>query len=304
MPPSRIELVCPTADERVDRWLAEAVPSLSRTQIKRLIQSGDIFVADQVLKANSVLPTGTVVVVNIPEPEPRQPVAQNIPLDILYEDESLVVVNKPAGLVVHQGVGHRSHTLVNALLYRYPDIHALDPERPGIVHRLDKDTSGLLVVARTETALHHLQNQFKVRSVRKIYQTLVQGHPQTPTGLIDVPIGRHPQHRQKMAPMKTGKPAKTRFSVLQKFNQHTLLEVSIETGRTHQIRVHLAWLGYPVVGDLLYGKRDRTLSISRQFLHACSLQFVHPSTEATISFETPLPEELDTILQGLSTRNF
>ncbi|MCB0193357.1 MAG: RluA family pseudouridine synthase, partial [Anaerolineae bacterium] len=221
------------------------------------------------------------------------------------EDADLIVVNKPAGLVVHPAQGHHSGTLVNALLARYPELIEIaahntgSAKRPGIVHRLDQDTSGLIVVARTLEALQHLQKQFKARTVEKIYLALVHGHPETPEGVIDVPLGRDPRHRQKFAPRSDGKSARTRFRVLESFDEYSLLEIGLETGRTHQIRVHLAWLGCPVVGDTVYGRRRNRLGLKRHFLHAWRLCFQHPRTDEPLQFEAALDEELQGILANL-----
>ncbi len=250
MPDTIIELVCQIPNERLDKFLAASIPALSRTQAKQLIKTGQVQAAGLRLKPNTFLPVGTHLTVTLPVAASPQLEAQDIPLDILFADTHLVVINKPAGLPVHPGAGHPQNTLVNGLIKRYPEMTSMDPQRPGVVHRLDKDTSGVIVAARNKTALQHLQEQFKTRSAKKIYLALIYGHPQVIAGTIDVPIERHPQHRQRMAPRSSGKPARTHYKVLKTFDHFSLIELILETGRTHQIRVHLAWLGHPVVGDL------------------------------------------------------
>jgi 23S rRNA pseudouridine1911/1915/1917 synthase len=295
-----IRLICRTPNERLDRFLAAAIPELSRTQTKRLIQSGQVQIDGLEPKPNTILSEGTTITVMLPEVEAVALQPQEIPLQILFEDAFLIAVNKPAGLVVHPAAGNRRNTLVNALLYRYPDLAVLDPERPGIVHRLDKDTSGVIVIARTEAALESLQAQFKSGKAQKTYLALVHGHPQAGAGLIDVPIGRHPRQRQKMAPLPDGKPARTRYKVINTFTKTSLLELHPETGRTHQIRVHLAWLGHAVVGDTVYGPRSKNPLIKRQFLHASQLSIRHPQQGHPLTFDAPLPEDLQAVLEQLT----
>jgi 23S rRNA pseudouridine1911/1915/1917 synthase len=292
-------LICQTDNQRLDKFLAESIPDLSRSQAKRLIDKGLVQVADLKLKASTLLPAGIEVVVTLPAPASQQLMAQAIPLDLVFEDDHLIVVNKPAGLVVHPAAGHAQNTLVNALLHHAPNMTKLHPERPGIVHRLDRDTSGVMVVAKTETALRNLQKQFKTRSVDKTYLALVHGHPTSPEGIIDVPLGRHPRRRQQITPLQEGKPARTHYLVIQTFQAYSLLKIKPETGRTHQIRVHLAWLGIPVVGDKVYGRRKSRLPLSRQFLHAQALAIEHPVTRQRLSFEAPLPEDLQAVLDSI-----
>jgi 23S rRNA pseudouridine1911/1915/1917 synthase len=248
---------------------------------------------------------GDVITVHLPVAEQAAPQAETVPLEIVFEDSDLVVINKPAGMVVHPAQGHASGTLVNALLARYPDLAAMSltdagpTERPGIVHRLDRDTSGLMIVARTPAALRHLQQQFKGRTVEKIYLALVFGHPEAAEGIIDVPLGRDPRFRQKIAPRAAGKPARTHYRLLEDLGQYSLLEVGLETGRTHQIRVHLAWLKCPVVGDTVYGRKKNTLGLKRQFLHAWKLRFQHPRSGEILHLEAPLPPDLQAVLDQL-----
>lgn len=295
-----IDLIFDGGNERLDKWLANVLPNISRTQVKALINDGRVEVAGQCLKPNTLLEDGTLIVVRLPEPAPKPSAleGQDIPLEILYEDDQIVAVNKPAGLVVHPSMGHTHDTLVNALIYRYPDMADLDPERPGIVHRLDMDTSGVIITARTSEALQSLQQQFKSRTVNKVYLALVHGHPSSPTGLIDVPIGRHPHHRQRMSAIASGKPAQTRFKVIETFVKHSLLELILETGRTHQIRVHMAWLGFPVVGDTTYGRR-KSKQVPRQMLHANRLEVDHPLSAQRLIIEAPRPLDFTEFLKTL-----
>ena len=291
---------------RIDHYLAQEFPQLSRSLIKKLIQQGQILVANQPVKPSAAVQPDDIITLHLPSLDADTLQPESIPLNIIFEDDDLIVLNKPAGLVVHPGHGHASGTLVNALLSRYPDLAALaqsgtDAEqRPGIVHRLDRDTSGLIVVARTPQALRHLQRQFKTRTVDKIYLALVFGRPEAPEGIIDVPLGRDPHQRQKFAPRSDGKPARTRYRLIETFENYSLLEIGLETGRTHQIRVHLAWLKCPVVGDMIYGRKKNPLGLQRHFLHAWRLRFQHPRTEEFLEFEAPLDEALEAVLDNLS----
>jgi 23S rRNA pseudouridine1911/1915/1917 synthase len=290
---------------RLDRFVAAALPDLTRAAIQRLIEDGAITVNGKPSKAAYRIRPGDAIVVHIPPPPPAEAQAEAIPLDIVYEDADLIVVNKPAGMVVHPAAGHDSGTLVNALLSHCPDLRGVGEEmRSGIVHRLDKDTSGLIVVAKNEAAQQNLQRQFKSRSVHKIYIALVEGHLTPPQGLIDVPIGRDKQQRKRMAAVSDGRASRTAYKAIEFFDagpqQYTLVEVRPQTGRTHQIRVHFAWLKFPLVGDRVYGRRrpKHPLPLQRHFLHAQSLSFCLPSgREAT--FTAPLPTDLVSILESL-----
>ncbi len=296
---------------RLDQFLANAVPYLSRAQIQKLIRQGNVFLTDPsgpakpLTRPSATVQPGQVIILRRPAAPPSTPQPENIPLDIVFEDDDLVVLNKPAGLVVHPAFGHDTGTLVNALLARYPDLADLSEEddeavdRPGLVHRLDRDTSGLMLVARTPAALQHLRQQFQARVVEKIYLALVFGCPETPEGIIDVPLGRDPVHRQKFAARADGKPARTHYRLVENFGTSSLLEIGLETGRTHQIRVHLAWLKCPVVGDTVYGRRKNPFGLERQFLHAWRLRFEHPRTGEIVRLEAPLPPELQAVLDGL-----
>jgi len=285
----------------LDKVIRDRVPDLSRTQGQRLIDDGRVTVNGQVRKPAYRVEPGERVTITLPPEEPGfilRP--QPIPLDIIFEDPHLLVVNKPASMVVHPAPGHPDGTLVNALLAHYPPIADVGPQdRAGIVHRLDKETSGALVVAKSELILEALQHQFRNREVEKTYLALVNGQVQPPRGIIEVPIGRDPTDRQRMAPVPEGKYARTRYQVVRRFRKHTLLEAHPYTGRTHQIRVHLSWLGHPVVGDADYGSRRQRLLTDRHFLHASRLRFTHPVTGEEMTFRAPLPEELDGLLRQL-----
>lgn len=289
--------------ERVDRYVADRVEALSRTTVQRLIDEGSLTVNDLVPTAAQRLRAGDRVQVSIPGPRPIGLAPEAIPLDIVYEDSDLIVINKAAGMVVHPGAGHGSSTLVNALLAHCSDLAGIGGDlRPGIVHRLDRDTSGLIVVAKHDRALQSLQRQFKRRTVAKIYVALVMGSLAQTEGIIEAPIARDPRNRQRMAVVASGKPASTRWSVVRRYHDHaggwfTLIDVSLLTGRTHQIRVHMAWLGHPLAGDVMYGKAgDLT---PRQFLHARELAFEHPISGQPMRFTAPLPRDLEAVLEAL-----
>jgi 23S rRNA pseudouridine1911/1915/1917 synthase len=287
--------------QRLDRFVAEQVADLSRSYAQQLIEDNHIRVNGADARASTALRTGDTVTVWRPLPQPTDLVAEDIPLVVVYEDEDTVVVDKPAGMVVHPAPGHPRGTLVNALLARYPDIAIGGDLRPGIVHRLDRDTSGLLVVARNQRALHDLQAQQQARTMRKIYLAVADGRFKEPEGLIDAPIGRHPTDRARMAVLASGRPARTHWRVLEELGEYTLLEVRLETGRTHQIRVHFAHKSRSLLGDPLYGpKKPRaTFGLARQFLHAHRLGFHLPGNSAWAEFESPLPEDLATALAKL-----
>ena len=297
------------AGARLDAFLASAVPGLSRTRAHRAIEDGDALVNGVLAKPRYKVREGDRVELDLPAPPPTDVVPEPIPLTVVYEDDDVAVVDKPAGLVVHPGAGVASGTLANALVYRYGP-GAGPAWRPGIVHRLDKDTSGLLVVARTGQALAHLSEQFALRTVTKRYVALVHGRVAADEGTLDKPIGRHPQIRVRMAVARAGRgrPAVTIYRVLERFAELTLLDVTILTGRTHQIRVHLADAGHPVVADETYGQgrsrgtRDAALrvrvdALGRQFLHAAFLAFDHPRTGQRLELSSPLPSPLAELLE-------
>ncbi len=277
---------------RLDRFLTARLRAHSRTRIKALIASGHVTVDGRPARPSLRLRRGQRVDVTVPPPPPDELVPQPLPLDVVYEDAHLLVINKPPGLTVHPGAGRAQVTLAHALLARYPDLAGVGgPRRPGIVHRLDKDTSGLMVVARTPRAFADLQRQLAGRTLRRVYLALVCGHPPHCEGVIDAPIGRHPRHRTRMAVRPDGRPAVTRYRVRERFARYSLVEVTLLTGRTHQIRVHLAHLGHPVAGDPVYGRRADDLGLRRQALHAWRLMLRHPVTGAPLVAEAPPPAD-------------
>jgi len=295
-----IELSVPNehAGERLDRYLALALPQFSRTRLQALIRAGDVQLQGHAAETRDTVHAGDVVRLIEPQLEEINAQPEEIPLEFLFEDGDLLVINKPAGLVVHPGAGNRTHTIVNALLHHCTSLSGIGgKERPGIVHRLDKETSGCLVVAKNDAAHQHLSGQFAQREVKKIYLALVAGILKRTRGTIDAPIGRHPVQRKKMAvaPMR-GRVAKTDYRVLQSGSGVSLVECEIHSGRTHQIRVHLHHLGHPVIGDSLYGKKLPTAP--RQMLHAWKLGFRHPRTNDPLSFEAPVPEDFRAALNS------
>ena len=297
------------AGTRLDTYLASQVEGWSRARLQRLIENEDVLVNGKVAKPSYKLREADELEVELVSPPVDVFAPENIPIDIVYEDETLVVVNKPAGLVVHPGGGTPSGTLANALVYHFQKLPGTTV-RPGIVHRLDRDTSGLLVVAKTEAALENLSDQFRDRSVYKSYVALVHGRVQSNSGKIDQPLARDRSNRTRMAVVRGGRNALTLYRVRRAFDRFTLLDVELKTGRTHQIRVHLAWMKHPVVGDETYGGgRDNTIpdprlrarirSLNRHFLHAEKLGFTHPQTGEFVKFESPLPDELAELLSAL-----
>jgi len=289
---------------RLDKFLAEKVAGFSRSQLQSIVEAGKVWVDGEiVLKPAFKLEQGQNIRVELPEAEEETLLAENIPLEVIYQDEHVVVINKPAGMIVHPGAGHHTGTVVNAALYRWPEMRQVgDPERPGVVHRLDKETSGILILARTQEAYTWLVRQFKSRRTEKTYLALVDGHPPTPSGRIEAPVGRAPQHRQRMAALYAGEGRKavTEYRSIQSFREHELLEVHPITGRTHQIRVHLAFIGCPVTGDRVYGHRKPTLPLDRFFLHAESIKITLPGEKTPTEFRAKLPAELQNILTELS----
>ena len=286
---------------RVDQYVAQHVSDLSRSYVKKLLASGHITVDSEVPKASCKVEAGQRVVVRVPPPEPIETTAEPIPLHIVYEDEHIIVVDKPTGMVVHPAYGHRSGTLVNAVLAHCPDLAGIGGDlRPGIVHRLDKDTSGLIVVAKDDAAHRDLQRQFKERAVDKMYLALTEGRLSAPRGIIDAAIGRDPKQRKRMAVVRSGgREARTEYTVREPFPEHTLVEAKPLTGRTHQIRIHFASIGHPLVGDPVYGYRRQRLPLKRQFLHAARLGFALPTTGERAEFHSDLPEDLEAVLESL-----
>ncbi len=283
---------------RLDKYVVEKCSELSRTHTQKLIADGYITVNDRVAKAGLKLSAGDRVDIIIPPTAPSPLSPEAIPLNIIYEDDDLLVVDKPAGLAVHPAPGHPSHTLVNAILSHLPSLAEISNSlRPGIVHRLDKDTSGLILVAKNEKARLNLMQQFEAHLVAKAYLVLVKGRLTPEDGIIEAPIGRDPRNRKRMAVVTEGRAARTQYHVVKYIGNYTLLEVRTETGRTHQIRVHLLAIGYPVVGDATYGVKSPFLS--RQFLHACRLGFHLPATGEYVEFTSELPPDLAQALKAI-----
>ncbi len=321
------EIVVEHGGDRLDRYISEHLPELSRATVQRLLDEGNIRVDGRDRKASYHVQPGETISIRIPPPEPTAARAENIPLDIVYEDANVIVVDKPAGMVVHPAAGHSGGTLVNAVLAHARELNVGGEERPGVVHRLDADTSGLIIIAKNDAALHDLQAQFKSREVHKTYLALVEGKIQPPRGKIVAPIGRDPQHRQRMAvipnppaspPSRAGsatlrgdegeragrkaREAITVYRTLANLDGYTLVAAEPQTGRTHQIRVHLAFVGFPIVGDKVYGsKKKNRFGLTRQFLHAWKLVFTLPGGRPA-EFTAPLPEDLREVLQDLGFR--
>ncbi len=286
-------------NDRLDKYVARNIPDLSRSYLHHLIESGGVSVDGVTRRPAFKVTPGQVIEVRIPPPVEEAILPEAIPLDIVFEDDEVIVLNKPAGLVVHPAPGHAAGTLVNALLHHAPEIKVGGRLRPGIVHRLDKDTSGLMVVAKTDRARNSLVDQWQARSVDKRYIALVHGVTEEDEATIDAPLGRDPVQRQRMAVTRTGKEAVTHFTVCERFERATLLDAEIETGRTHQIRVHLQFIGHPVAGDTVYGAGRETIpGLRRQFLHAARLGFDLPSGER-VTFESELPRDLSVVLDRL-----
>jgi 23S rRNA pseudouridine1911/1915/1917 synthase len=293
--------------QRLDKFLVDCLPELSRSRIQALIKDGFVTVdGDFPRKSGQMLETRTIIQVNVPAAKQADLQPEAIPLEIVFENEDLLVVNKHAGMVVHPSAGHSTGTLVHAALAHAPEMEGVGGKlRPGVVHRLDKDTSGLILLAKNDRTHHWLQDQFRQRKVQKTYLALVDGKPPTPTGRIEAPIGRDSRERRKMAvvtPQK-GRLAVSEYHTLETFAAHTLLEIHPITGRTHQIRLHLAFLGCPVAGDTVYGKRHSSIPIERHFLHAARLQLRLQEETEPRTFEAPLPDELAQVLRMLRNGN-
>ena len=297
-----MELVAPGGSGRPtsDKQLAQTLAPLSRSAVQKLISSGDVTVNGDQALASYIVAEGDRECVALTEPE--EPSGGQPPvISILYEDDVLLVVDKPAGLVVHEGSGHTGHTLVSALLAMRPELGAagMDPRRPGIVHRLDRDTSGTLVVAKTPASLAALQRQFRRREVSKRYLALVHGSPAPARAAIEAPIGRDETNRARMSVAPGGRSARTEYETLERFRDVSLISVNLLTGRTHQIRVHMAAIGHPVVGDRTYGVRRDTFGARRQMLHAQRLVIAHPSTQEPLTCEAPVPDDMRRVLDRL-----
>lgn len=293
-----MEVIIKKGGVRLDKALADET-SLSRTVANEQIKSGQVLVNGEVKKAKYVVQEGDVITYQEPLVEEVDYVAEELPLDIVYQDQDVAVVNKPQGMVVHPSAGHTSGTLVNALLYHIKDLSGINGIlRPGIVHRIDKDTSGLLMIAKHDTAHLALAEELKAQKSLRKYLALVHGNLPNDRGMIEAPIGRSEKDRKKQAVTVKGKPAVTRFQVLERFGDYTLVELTLETGRTHQIRVHMAYIGHPVAGDPAYGPK-KTLTGQGQFLHAQTLGFTHPRTGEVMTFTAPLPAIFEKTLEAL-----
>lgn len=288
---------------RLDHFLVARFSDFSRSSLSKFIAQGHITVNSSAAKAGLRLRSGDVVSLSLPPPDPSELAVEKVSFDILFEDEHLLLINKPPGLVVHPGCGHKSGTLAHGLLYHLQDLPGADAGRPGIVHRLDKDTSGILIVAKTEVVLRGLMAEFQQRKIEKVYHAILLRTPELHEGRIVAPLGRHPVARQKMAIQQHGKYAATQWAVQEQYaNGWCLAEVRIETGRTHQIRVHLSSIGFPVAGDVLYGgtvTSSTAINVKRQMLHASTLQFTHPASGEELRFTAPLWHDMKDVLTAL-----
>ncbi|HPF43682.1 MAG TPA: RluA family pseudouridine synthase [Syntrophomonadaceae bacterium] len=286
--------------ERLDACIAEQFEYLSRSMVQTLLADGQITIDGKIHKASYRVKEGEEIRVRIPAPQEVNITAQDIPLEIVYQDKDIVIINKPQGMVVHPAHGNWDNTLVNALLFHIKDLSGINGElRPGIVHRLDKDTSGLLMVAKNDQSHRHLAQQIKEHSFNREYFALVHGNISEKLGVIEAPIGRSKTDRKKMAVDKDGKPAISEYQVLERFRNYTLVKVKLLTGRTHQIRVHFAYINHPVVGDPLYGPAKKHFDLNGQALHACLLGFIHPSTGQYMEFTADLPVHMQKIIEQL-----
>lgn len=300
-----IEIVITDAMEkgRIDKVLSSYNPEWSRTQIQQWVKDGAILVNEEQVKANYKVKTGDIIEVVEPELEELDIVAEDLDLEIVYEDGDVLVVNKPRGMVVHPAPGHSTGTLVNGLMHQVNDLSGINGVmRPGIVHRIDKDTSGLLMVAKNDQAHVSLVNQLVDKSVTRVYTALVHGHIPHDQGTIDAPIGRNPRDRQSMTIIDKGKHAVTHFKVLERFGNFTLVECRLETGRTHQIRVHMKYIGHPLAGDPKYGPK-KTIDFNGQVLHAGTIGFKHPRTDEYLEFTQPLPEDFKSLIEKMRNEN-
>lgn len=286
---------------RVDKLAASKFPELSRARVQKLIEAGQVRLDGKTCKANTKGTAGAVMEILIPDSREAEIAPENIPLDILFEDQDVLVLNKPQGMVVHPAPGNYAGTLVNALLYHCKDLSGINgTKRPGIVHRLDKDTSGVLVVAKNDFAHQKLAAQLKERSMQRTYLAIVHGRIREDRGRIEAPIGRHPVHRKKMAVVeRNAKEAVTEYAVMERFRDYTLIRASLHTGRTHQIRVHLAYIKHPVLGDPVYGPKQNPFGLTAQVLHAYRLCFKHPRSGAEMVFEAPMPPRFEQVLKTL-----
>ena len=301
-----MKLKVDTSGKRLDVFIAESMAELTRSRVQRLIAEGNIKVNGLNAKANTRLKVGDIVEANIPEPKELSIAAQEIPLDIVYEDSHMLVVNKPQGMVVHPAAGNYEGTLVNALMaYCGDNLSGINGVlRPGILHRIDKDTSGLLLVAKDDKAHLGLSQQIKEHSLTREYICLVHGKIKTDSGTIDAPIGRDEKNRKKMTiTQKNSRAAVTHFFVLERFDKYTLVRCRLETGRTHQIRVHMSKNGHPIVGDMVYGRKKEEFKTNGQLLHAFKVGYIHPVSGEYMEFTRPLPEYFETVLESLRRRS-
>jgi 23S rRNA pseudouridine1911/1915/1917 synthase len=293
-----IEIVAESDAPRLDAYLSQQLNQLSRSYIQKLISEGAVYVNGAVLQSKKEkVAAGDAITIELPEPEVLNIVPENIPIEIVYEDEDVIVVNKPQGMVVHPAPGHYTGTLVNALMFHAKQLSSINGKiRPGIVHRIDKDTSGLLMVAKNDHAHESLAAQLKAKTSLREYVGISNGIIKDDSGIVDAPIGRHPNDRLKMAIVSNGRDAVTHYSVIERMKYHSYIQLRLETGRTHQIRVHMASIGYPLLGDPLYGAKQEKVKHDGQLLHARMLGFVHPSTGKLMTFEAPLPAYFENIL--------
>lgn len=289
------------AGQRIDVYISEKIEDMSRSHVQKLIDENNIYVNNKATKSNYKVRALDIIRVVIPEPVKLDLVPENIDIEILFEDEDVIVVNKPQGMVVHPAVGNYKGTLVNALLGRCSNLSSINGViRPGIVHRIDKDTTGVLVIAKNDNSHKKLAEQIKNHSVKRVYVALVEGIIKDEKGTIDIPIGRHPVERKKMAVVsRNGRKAITHYKVIERYRENTLIEARLETGRTHQIRVHMAYIGHPLVGDPVYGYKRQKYKLKGQALHAKTLGFIHPTSGEYMEFTAPMPEYFESLLNKL-----
>ena len=301
MEPIRLRASEESKNQRLDAFLASSLDGLTRSQATRLIESGEVAVNGRAVSKSYKLAGGEDIAVTLPEPEPVEAVPQDIPLDVVYEDADVIVVNKPSGMVVHPAPGHPDGTLVNALLYHCAGTlsgigGAL---RPGIVHRIDRDTSGLIIAAKNDAAHQYLSAQLADHTLARTYECIVVGSLREDRGTVDAPIARHPTGRKRMAVVAGGREAVTHWEVIARYPGYTHVRCRLETGRTHQIRVHMAYIGHPILGDTVYGAKKEVPGLTGQCLHAVGLRFLHPRTHEVVELSCPLPEEFTRMLQKI-----
>ena len=296
----RLEVSSEDAGIRIDKYLAEQLPDITRSYLQKLLKDGSVQMNGKPVKASAKTVAGAAIELTIPEPEEPEILPEDIPLDILYEDSDVILINKPKDMVVHPAAGHYTGTLVNALMYHCKgELSGINGVlRPGIVHRIDKDTTGVLIVCKNDKAHNALAEQLKEHSITRKYRAIVCGNLKEDEGTVDAPLGRHPQDRKRMAIVRSGgKRAVTHYRVLERFGNYTYIECRLETGRTHQIRVHMASLGHPLLGDEIYGRAKSPFKLEGQTLHAMVLGFIHPTTGEYLEFEAPLPEYFEKLLE-------